>query len=44
MLFRQNVFVSMPKKFVGERFRVSLISGIEKLFCLRGLGTNFGYQ
>ena len=31
-IFRRNIFVSVPKKFVGEPFSVSLISGIEKFY------------
>ena len=29
--------LTVPKIFVGEHFRMSLISGIPKVLCLRGL-------
>ena len=32
---------TVPKVFVGEPFNVSLISGIEKFLCLRGLCHDF---
>ena len=31
-IFLKNFFVSLPKKFVGEPIRVSMISGIEKFY------------
>ena len=33
--------LTVPKKFVGEPFRVSLISGIGKTLCFRGLCHDF---
>ena len=46
--FSVKIFLSLrqkkirrEKKFVGEAFSVSLISDIEKLFCLRGLYQDF---
>ena len=46
--FSVTIFLSLrqkkvrrEKKFVGEAFSVSLISDIEKLFCLRGLYQDF---
>ena len=40
-IFLKNFFVSLPKKFVGEPFRVSLISGIEKFYASEGYVTIF---
>ena len=40
-IFRRKFFVSVPKNFVGEPFRVSLISGIGKILCFRGLCHDF---
>ena len=34
-------FLSLPKKFVGEPFSASIISSVEKCFCLRMLGHDF---
>ena len=39
--FRQSLFVSAPKNFVGETFSVSLISGIEKGHACEGYVTYF---
>ena len=33
--------LTVPKNFVGEPFRVSLISGIGKILCFRGLCHDF---
>ncbi len=33
--------LTVPKTFAGEHFRMSLISGIEKFFCLRALFHDF---
>ena len=38
---RQNMFVSVPKDFVGETFSVSPISGIEKIYGCEGCVTTF---
>ena len=35
-IFRRKFFVSVPKKFVGEPFSVSLISAIEKFYASEG--------
>ena len=40
-IFRQFFHVSLPKKFVGEPFIVSLISGIEKGYACEGYVTYF---
>ena len=41
-IFRRNFFVSQCRKnFVGEPFSVSLISGIGKILCFRGLCHDF---
>ena len=34
-------YLTVPKKFVGEPFRVSLISGIEKFYASEGYVTIF---
>ena len=38
-IFRRKFFVSVPKKFLGEPFSVSLISGTEKVW-IRGGGVS----
>ena len=38
---RQNIFVSVPKKFVGEPFSLSLIWDIEKVYASEGFVTIF---
>ena len=41
-IFRRKLFcLTVPKNFVGEPFRVSLISGIEKLYASEGYATVF---
>ena len=39
--FMDNRVVITPKNFVGEPFSVSLISGIGKILCFRGLCHDF---
>ena len=40
--FPSKIFcLTVPKKFVGEPFSVSLNSGIEKILFFRGLGHDF---
>ena len=36
-LLSQLFCLTVPKNFVGEHFSVSLISGMEKIFCFGGL-------
>ena len=37
----ENFFLTVPKNFVGQPFRVSLISGIEKFYASEGYVTIF---
>ena len=37
----KNFCLTVPKNFVGEPFSVSLISGIGKILCFRGLCHDF---
>ena len=43
--FPSKIFcLTVPKNFVGQPFSVSLISGIEKTLCFRGLCHDFASE